>query len=155
MRFKFTSKTILNIIFFFSVPFSLLFISKIWTLIMKINVTLHGETYINGFPFSKGLGFRLKHQPAVRTASSPVRWKHQTVRTTLTPVRWRHQAVRTAWSSVLQWHPFELDFRFFLSKDILGDKLRYSFKKFHLFERSFNSVFFKICSTLFAQVYRL
>ena len=82
-----------------------------------------GKRTLTAFRFQAAWApVRLKHQPAVRTASSPVRWKHQTVRTTLTPVRWRHQAVRTAWSSVLQWHPFELDFRFFLSNDILGDK---------------------------------
>ena len=34
---------------------------------MKINVTLHGETYINGFPFSNGLGTRSPETSARRS----------------------------------------------------------------------------------------
>ena len=128
---------------------------------LLIFMTLDGKTYTNDFPFSNGSSVYKPFVSTVRTAWSPVRWN--------SPFEWLPHPLETSIrsndlvtrsletlnrSNDLVTHLLKTSGRsnglvicilaflwIFCRMTFMGDELRYSFKKIHLFERSLNSMF--------------
>ena len=131
------------------------------TAIMRllIFVTLDEKTYTNGFLFSNGFLFtRGLCQPFERIGhpfarNSPFEWLPHPLVININLFEWLTYAfVRNIKPFKRLGHPFVEDIRPFerlghLYSGIplnLGDELRYSFKKIHLFERSFKVIPLKL-----------
>ena len=129
---------------------------------LLIFVTLDGKTYTNDFPFSNGFPFTSRLcQPFERLGhafarNSTFEWlphrPHPLVRNINPFERLNYAFVRNIKPFKRLGHPFVEDIRPFerlghLYSGIplnLGDELRYSFKKIHLFERSFKVIPLKL-----------